>query len=172
MEHAHLQVGGEGPGRRYATQQLNHAYAMLLSSHFQGFCRGLHSEAVDFLVDQVTPVAGSVLPVIVRQNLVWARKLDRGNPNPGHLGSDFGRLGISFWAQVEGLAARNTVRKGLLEDLCQWRNAIAHQDFSGRGPRLQLQRVKRWRRACDGLAKAFDKVVGNELRRIVGSRPW
>src|SRR5580700_3316003 len=28
---AHVAVGGPGPGRRYATQQINQAYAMLLS---------------------------------------------------------------------------------------------------------------------------------------------
>jgi hypothetical protein len=40
---AHAAVGGVGPGRRYATQQINQAYATLLSSQFQGFCRDLHS---------------------------------------------------------------------------------------------------------------------------------
>lgn len=42
---AHESVGGTQPGRRYATRQINHAYAMLLSSHVQGYCRDLHSEA-------------------------------------------------------------------------------------------------------------------------------
>ena len=37
IESAHRMVGGSGPGRRYATQQINQAYAMLLSSQFQGF---------------------------------------------------------------------------------------------------------------------------------------
>src|SRR5688572_17317701 len=50
IEGAHASVGGSGPGRRYATQQLNHAYAMLLSSQFQGFCRDLHSECVEFIL--------------------------------------------------------------------------------------------------------------------------
>ncbi len=35
---AHRAVGGAGRWRRYATEQVNHAYAMLLSSQFQGFC--------------------------------------------------------------------------------------------------------------------------------------
>ena len=48
IERAHSSVGGTGPGRRYATQQINHAYAVLLSSQFQGFCRDLHTESVDF----------------------------------------------------------------------------------------------------------------------------
>src|SRR5262245_61412863 len=44
IESAHRMVGGTGRGRKYATQQLNRAYATLLSSQFQGFCRDLYSE--------------------------------------------------------------------------------------------------------------------------------
>jgi len=36
IENAHRLVGGTGPGRRTATQQINQAYAMLLASQFQG----------------------------------------------------------------------------------------------------------------------------------------
>ena len=50
IENAHAMVGGTERGRRYATQQINYAYAALLSSHFQGFCRDLHSECVDHIV--------------------------------------------------------------------------------------------------------------------------
>jgi hypothetical protein len=50
IEHAHRSVGGTGPGRRYLTQQINQAYAVLLSSEFQGFCRDLHMECADHLV--------------------------------------------------------------------------------------------------------------------------
>jgi hypothetical protein len=38
-ENAHRTVGGIQPGRKYATQQINQAYVMLLSSQFQRFCR-------------------------------------------------------------------------------------------------------------------------------------
>jgi hypothetical protein len=34
IEHAHRSVEGRGPGRRYLTQQINQAYAVLLSSQF------------------------------------------------------------------------------------------------------------------------------------------
>ena len=50
IEQAHRSVGGTGRGRRYATQQINQAYAVLLSSQFQGFCRNLHEECADYLV--------------------------------------------------------------------------------------------------------------------------
>ena len=50
IENAHLSVGGTARGRRYATQQINHAYATLLSAQFQGFCRDLHSECVEHII--------------------------------------------------------------------------------------------------------------------------
>ena len=51
MENAHASVGGKGRGRRYTTDQINQAYAVLLASQFQGFCRDLHSESAEYLVD-------------------------------------------------------------------------------------------------------------------------
>lgn len=50
IEAAHVAVGGTGRGRRYATQQINQAYVVLLSSRFQAFCRDLHSETVAELI--------------------------------------------------------------------------------------------------------------------------
>ena len=50
IESARAMVGGTERGRRYATQQINYSYAALLSSHFQGFCRDLHSECIDHIV--------------------------------------------------------------------------------------------------------------------------
>lgn len=47
---AHHMVGSQGRGRRHAVSQLNAAYATLLSSHFQGFCRDLHTEASQFVI--------------------------------------------------------------------------------------------------------------------------
>src|SRR6266566_2436691 len=93
---AHAAVGGTSPGRRYATQQINRSYAMLLASHFQGYCRDLHSECVAHLVTVLPPL----LRPILRGELTRGRSLDRGNAQPGSIGSDFGRLGIDFWPTV------------------------------------------------------------------------
>src|SRR6266404_4084677 len=91
IEEAHRTVGGTDPGRRYATQQINRAYATLLSSQFQGFCRDLHSECVDHILNMVHPPG---LRNLLRTQFIWARTLDKGNPNPGNIGSDFNRFGI------------------------------------------------------------------------------
>src|SRR5437870_3298320 len=61
IEDAHRHVGGSGPGRRYATQQINQAYAVLLASQFQGFCRDLHTECVEHVVGTIhNPTVGKM----------------------------------------------------------------------------------------------------------------
>jgi hypothetical protein len=77
----------------------------------------------------VTPVADADLRELLRDNLLFGRKIDRGNPNLGNLGSDFNRFGLAFWSLVDVHHPRNPARKAALEELNGWRNAIAHQDF-------------------------------------------
>ena len=174
VESAHVAVGGTGPGRRTATQQINQAYAVLLASQFQGFCRDLHTECVDRLITTIGPPP-RLLPV-VRDEFFRGRQLDRGNARPGSIGSDFGRLDVDFWPKVLAIDPRNPGRRALLESLNDWRNAIAHQDFRsvspGTAPRLGLSQVRRWRRACRGLAIAFDEVMRAHLQVLIGSSPW
>ena len=173
IEAAHRSIGGAGPGRRTATQQLNQAYAVLLSAQFQGFCRDLHSECGDTLIRLAVQPAWQRA---VESELLWNRKLDRGNPNPGNLGADFNRLGIGFWRLVEARHARNTYRKRFLEELSEWRNAIAHQDFNpvklGGSANLRLRRVRHWRSVCNALAATFDDVMRDFLQSITGVAPW
>jgi RiboL-PSP-HEPN len=168
---AHRSIGGTGRGRRSATQQINHAYAVLLSSQFQGFCRDLHSESIGYLVQGITPYT---LRSSCRSILVQNRKLDKGNPNPGNIGSDYNPLGLIFWDEVKDLDLRNQSRQNRLEELNEWRNAIAHQDFSRfpTGSALRLQRVNSWRSACDQLAVAFDEVMRQHIETITGTTPW
>src|SRR5579875_2854608 len=82
---------------------INYSYAALLSSHFQGFCRDLHSECIDLII-AIVPVQ---LEGLLRTEFAWNRSLDRGNPHPGAIGSDFNRLGVKFWAEVYAVDARN-----------------------------------------------------------------
>jgi hypothetical protein len=174
IEHAHRSVGGTGPGRRHLTQQINQAYALLLSSQFQGFSRDLHEECAAHLV---ASVASPVLKAMYEANFLFARKLDTGNPNPGNIGSDFNRFGFFFWPAVEADHPRNPQRHAALEELNRWRNAIAHYAFSpdmykGNRPSLHLSQVQDWRRACDGLARSFDHVLHAHLLAATGVAPW
>ncbi len=173
IESAHRAVGGTGRGRRFAVQQINQAYVVLLLSQFQRFCRDLHEECVEHLVRQsaLKPFEGILIPL-----LVAGRKLDAGNPNPGNIGADFGRLGIAFWRDLRLNDPRNQGRQFALEALNRWRNAIAHQDFRNRelGGRstVRLTEIRRWRNACERLAVDIERLMHAYLLRITGSAPW
>src|SRR6267378_4090028 len=161
IESAHRALRGSRPGVRAATQQVNQALAVMLSAQFQAFCRELHTECVDHLL---AGVLDPRLRALARVSLLLGRKLDRGNPNPGNIGSDYERLGITFWASVTAYRSQNTARRASLQDLNEWRNAIVHQDFAAgmlRGGRasLTLVQVQAWRRACEGLGNSFDEVM-------------
>ena len=173
IEAAHSAVGGGTRGRKFTTLQINQSYAVMVSSQFQGFCRDLHDECIDHLVGSVTPV---VLQTMIQRLLANARKIDRGNPNPGHLGSDFDRFGLRFWPSVQARDRRVTLWQSRLEMLTDWRNAIAHQSFDPNQLHgivtLRLRHVRQWRNACQGLARGFDQVMGDHLRAVTGSTPW
>lgn len=171
---AHAAVGGSARGRRYTTQQINRAYAVLLASHFQGFCRDLHSECVDHILGVLAPPAS--LRNLVRAEFTRGRRLDRGNAHSESLREDFGRLGISFW---NDLATHNQATNDWRNDLDlmnEWRNAIAHQNFTS--PRLggiinlRLVQVRRWQTSCRRLARAMDEVIRQHLQSLTGISPW
>lgn len=171
LEAAHRSLGGAARGRRYATQQINQAYAVLLSSQFQGFCRDLHAECADHLSRSV-PV---LMQIPIRNVLTQNRMLDKGNANPGNIGSDYNRFGLAFWSEVRGLDLRNQGRQDRLQELSFWRNAIAHQDFNAAvlgTTALRLQQVRHWRTACNELARGFDAVLRIHIQSLTGTSPW
>lgn len=170
IENAHAIIGGNARGRRYATQLINYSCAALLSSHFQGYCRDLHSECVDCIIGAVP----GQLQGFSRIEFHLNRALDKGNPHPGGIGSDFDRLGIQFWPTIKQLNARNARRSKLLQELIDWRNAIAHQDFGpvGGNPRLHLKKVRAWMSALGALAVEFDRTMYDYLFTLLGKAPW
>ncbi len=132
IEQAHRSLGGTGPGRRYATQQINHAYAVLLSAQFQGFCRDLHDDCAAHLVQSGTMAS---LRVAFEEALVWNRKLNTGNPNPGNIGSDFNRFDLRFWDGVRTADARYS---------------IAIRSAGGLEPLAECHRAPGFRSPCPG----------------------
>jgi hypothetical protein len=174
IERAHAAVGGRSGGRRFATQQINRAYAVLLTSQFQGFCRDLHSECVDHVMTALAPTAA--MHVIIKSELTRGRKLDSGNAQPGSLGEDFKRLGIDLWDEVYKLDTLNKARNQMLENLNKWRNAIVHQTLDpsklGGTTVLRLNEVRRWRVTCECLATSFDEALRAHLLGLTGTSPW
>lgn len=172
VQAAHTTVHGTGAGRREATRQINHGYAVLLAAQFQGYCRELHTEAVSHFVATVP----AVQRLTVASSLVLGRQLDRGNAQSGSLGSDFGRLGLDWWRAVDAVDATGPALRRALDELNAWRNAIAHNDFDpnklGGTITLRLAAVRGWRHTCNQLARAFDVVLAQHLQSTTGHAPW
>lgn len=146
---------------------------MLLSSWFQAFCRDLHTECIEHLI---TTIPQPAVRMIVRQRMMEGRKLETGNPNPGNLGADFGRLGVELWPEVITRDQQAKQRQDALGELNRWRNAVAHQDFSsallqGR-KQVRLTEVRGWRKVCESLAVDFERVMYDHLLGATGTRPW
>jgi hypothetical protein len=176
IEVVHGKVEGTGVGRRVLTQQVNFAYAALITAHFQRYCRSIHSEASQVIV---ATVADEALAGVLEGLLTENRLLDKGNPTPGNLGSDFRRFGFAFWEAVEEDHKHNKDRKAKLEQLCEWRNGIAHGDISRKQAeeklvpdRVTLKTCKNWRRALNGLATSIDKVIAAQCENLGCPEPW
>jgi hypothetical protein len=138
FESAHQAVGGSGRGRRFATQQINRSYAVLLAAQFQAFCRLLHLEGTQALLSSI-PSAD--LQAIARLNFFTGLAIERGNANAGNIGKDFLRLGIKLWDELVARDARNALRNRKLDELNAWRNAIVHEDFRNRATFTAGQRT-------------------------------
>ncbi len=142
-------------------------YVLLLSAHFQGFCRDLHTEGTLVVVSKVRPS----LQVLMQKQFVALRKLDHGNPNIQNLKEDFARFGLTL-----DLAAANPANTARLLDLGilnRWRNIAAHHGvIPGGMPILSLPLLQSWRTSCDGLASSLDDILYNELRRLLRRTPW
>lgn len=175
---AHRTVGGAGPGRRWRTRELNWALTLRVAGEFQGFARDLHDLAVDYFA--VTVSRGNAdLEALLRVRTTAGRLLDKGNAQPGSLGSDFALLGLALWPALESADPRATDWNSSLQRLNTARNAIAHVDQPGLdnlradGHPVTLAAVRTWRRDLDRLADTMDDVVSAYLDRLLGyGRPW
>jgi hypothetical protein len=163
---AHEAFGGTGPGRRWVTDELNHALILRLASEFQGFARDLHDEAGLFVAGSLAP-GNQQLQDSLRIPCTLHRKMNQGNADPRTLGNDFGLFGMVLWAARHArypahaigwnqkLAALNTARNGIAHD----DSAKITRVQSGGWP-LTLRSVDRWKSSLDGLARGMDRVVG------------
>jgi hypothetical protein len=142
------------------------AYVVLLSAHFQGFCRDLNTEAAQVIAGKVW----RTLRLLIQEQFTAHRQLDRGNPTHDHLNADFRRFGFGLDMAVD---PANVPRLSHLAALNQWRNVAAHQGTTApAGIPLNLPAVQSWRASCDGLAASLDGIVYNQLRRLLRRPPW
>jgi hypothetical protein len=141
-------------------------YAMLLSGHFQGFCRELYKECSQLVAASVPPA----LRVTVDTQFSAELSLNSGNPTVDTIRKDFERFGFTLDFAADPV---NGPRVTHLGELNKWRNAIAHQKPGPpRGvPPLTLAGVQAWRVSCNGLAIWLDGIMYNEMSRLLGAAP-
>jgi len=169
-------VHATGLGSRMLTRQVNYAYATLIVAHFQQYCRALHAEVAEAIVASVpNQDLAAALEVLLEERLL----LDRGNPTPGSLGSDFGRFGFKFWGVLTEVDLLNEDRKARLAQLCEWRNAVVHGDIARKGAagqlipqRLTLKTCRDWRRSLGALARSMDRVLSVHLQTLGCPESW
>jgi hypothetical protein len=153
------------PANAHLIEENLRAYVLLLSAHFQGFCRDLYTEAAQVIASKVR---ASLRP-LVQEQFTAHRKLDRGNPNLEHLKADFNRFGFTLELAAD---AANVPRLQHLAELNKWRNAAAHQGIAPTGIPLNLPTLNDWRASCDGLAMSLHDIVYNQLKRLLKRPPW
>ena len=142
------------------------AYILLLSAHFQGFCRDLYTECAQIIASKVRPT----LCVLVQEQFTARRQLDHGNPNIENLKKDFSRFGLTLAIAAHDPA--NDARLVHLKLLNGWRNIAAHHGVVPPAGLPLLATIQDWRNSCNGLATSLDDIMYNHLRRILRRNPW
>jgi hypothetical protein len=140
-------------------------FILLLSAHFQGYCRDLYTECAQIIASKVRPT----LQVLVQQQFKANRALDHGNPTIEKIKKDFNRFGFALDMAAHDPA--NHARLAHLRELNRWRNIAAHH---GTVPPagLSLTTVEDWRNSCEGLATSLERIMYNQLRRTLWRAPW
>jgi len=142
-------------------------YVLLLSAHFQGFCRDLYTECTQIVASRVR----QALQPLIESQFTAHLRLDHGNPNVQTLKADFGRFGFDL--ELANADAVNPARLRELAVLNRWRNVAAHHGTIPAGaPPLHLGALQAWRSSCDGLAVSLDDVMYNQLRKLLKRKPW
>ena len=148
-------------------------YVMLLSAHFQGYCRDLHTECVQIVAAAAPPA----MQTMIQRFGAADRNLDGANPRYETIRNDFDRFGFDLNVELAAFpltAGPNAHRITHLGHLNLWRNYAAHHKTSppAAGGPLILPTVRGWRLSCDGLAAELDRIMYNQLLALTGIAPW
>jgi hypothetical protein len=74
---------------------------------------------------------------------------------------------------VRPVALRSVLRAQLLSGRRLDRGNANPANIESDDSRLGLlSTVRQWRRACDGLARSFDRALERYLRSVLGTAPW
>ncbi|SDP50828.1 hypothetical protein SAMN04515671_4555 [Nakamurella panacisegetis] len=173
---AHMAVSGGTRGRKYNIAEINHALIVRMASEFQGFCRELHDECLNAVLDSI-PLP-TRLDEVFRVFMGRARKLDTGNANWANVCNDFSPFGVSLKDDLgTKYPSRYTRYVTNMDRLNDARNAIAHQDAKklaecGAQQPLSLVTCRKWRSTLNQVATGLDAVMHAYLKDLTGQRPW
>ncbi len=140
-------------------------YIVLLSAHFQGFCRDLYTECAQVVVARVRPS----LQRVMQAQFTIQSALEHGNPNLHNLRRDFDRFGFNLDLPAD---PANRIHLQNLAAMNEWRNIAAHHGIVPPGGLPSLTTLWGWRGSCDGLAAALDRIMYNQLGRLLRRKPW
>ncbi len=141
-------------------------YIVLLSAHFQGFCRDLYTESALTIVSRVRPSLRLLIQVQFTANCA----LDSGNANLHNLRKDFERF--RFRLDLAAADPGNPARLQDLSELNRWRNIVAHHGTIPAAGLPSDSDLQDWTNSCHGLAVSLDRIMYDELRRILRRAPW
>ena len=157
---------------------MNRMLVLALAAEFQGFVRDLHNERVEEFVHR-TSFLGPNHALVLRPLLAANRRIDKGNPDAGTLGEDFGRFGSVWWTALNNRDGRTASRQAHLDRLIKARNGIAHADeqkltdLAQEGYPIILRTVRTWHDAMKGLAGTVDRELCDQVIRVFGGhKPW
>jgi hypothetical protein len=155
------------PPNPHLAEESLRSYPMLLSGHFQGFCRDLYAECTQIFTNSMPAAAQAT----IQAQFTCEMQLDLKNPIKENIRKDFERFAFTLNFAAD---PANALRETHLGQLNKWRNAVAHQKVSAPTgvPPLTLAAVQVWRTSCDGLAVWLDSIMHHELSRILGAAPW
>lgn len=153
------------PNPRLAEENLR-GYIVLLSAHFQGFCRDLYTEAAQVVASKIRVT----LRLLIQSQFTTYSALEHGNPNLHNLKKDFGRFGSPLNLATADPA--NPLRLQHLSELNDWRNIAAHHGTVPPAGLPVIADLRSWWTSCDGLAASLDSIMYNQLRRLLRRGPW
>jgi hypothetical protein len=158
-------LGLAPPNPRLAEENLR-GFVLLLSAHFQGFCRDLYTECAQIVGGTMPPALQSMIQMQCTASLA----LDRGNPNRENLRRDFERFGAPLnWVAAD---PANHGRLQDLERLNGWRNVAAHYSVLPPGGLPSHADLQNWWNSCDGIAIFLDGFMYNQLQAVLAIEPW
>jgi hypothetical protein len=155
------------PPKPLLAEESLRAYAVLLSGHFQGFCRDLYTECAQIIASRM-PVA---LQITIQTQLTAELNINSSNPTVDTIRNDFQRFAFTLDFNTD---PANGPRVTHLGHLNKWRNTVAHQKPNAPAgvPALTLSAVQSWRASCDGLAVWLDAIMYNQMIVMLGTAPW